>query len=328
MIPVRTRPHRTVPAIDIIIGERVRGVVSETLPELVDSIRQLGLLYPVLIDETSILIDGEQRLAALAELGVTDIPVIIDSGIAGDGEAHLLAERMRRELASNGVRTSYTPVQAAAARRRLRELVGRAQYDRSGATLAERRKSWASELATSETGISRTTMDRVDKIVRIAEDDAQPMSVRLEAAEGLTRIDEDGVAVDRVLKEVQLTAAATAAVERYPALAGLPSASAQVNMADHLDTLPDEARATQLTAMAALWTQQTDLVASFQLLQGGATRIDDLLTFGAEVIGAVTALRSAGHLTTDTAAQWNTTADRLEALAHDLRAALSQEDHS
>ena len=329
VIPVRIRPHKTVHRDTIIVGERVRGVVTESLPELVESIQQLGLLYPLLIDEDGVLIDGEQRLAALDILGIHDIPVIIDSDvtIAGD-EDDVLAERMRRELASNGVRTSYTPVQAAAARRRLRELLGKQGHTRTGVPLAERRKNWASELATSETGVSRTTMDRVDRIVRFAEDDSQPMTVRREAAEGLTRIDESGVAVDRVLKEVELAAGAATAVERYPSLVGLPNAAAQVQMMKHLDLLPEENRAAQLQAMESLFSHSQHAVAAFQTHRDSASRIGELLEMGDRAVEAVHTLTGNDTLTPDMAGTWVSVASRLDDLASRIRTALSKEDHS
>ena len=328
-LPVRIRPHKTVHRDTITIGERVRGVVTEALPELVESIQQLGLLYPLLVDEDSILIDGEQRLAALAALGIDDIPVIIDAEvtIAGD-EQDIAAERMRRELASNGVRTSYTPVQAAAARRRLRELLGKQGHTRTGVPLAERRKNWASELATSETGVSRTTMDRVDRIVRFAEDDTQPMTVRREAAEGLTRIDMGGVAVDRVLKDVELSAGAATALTRYPALVGLPTPAAQVQMAQHLDLLPEETRTAQLTAMESLFSHSQGAVAAFQTLRDGASRIGELFEIGDRVVEAVHTLTDNGTLTPDLAGTWASVASRLDELATRIRTALTKEDHS
>lgn len=326
VIPVRIRPHKTVHRDSITIGERVRGVVTETLPELVESIQQLGLLYPVLIDREGVLIDGEQRLAALDELGVSKIPVIVDSdSITAGDEQDITAERMRRELASNGVRTAYTPVQAAAARRRLRELLGKQGHTRTGVPLAERRKNWASELATSETGVSRTTMDRVDRIVRIAEDDAQPMSVRREAAEGLTRIDVAGVAVDRVLKDVELAAGAATAITRYPALVGLPTAASQVQMMRQLDLLPEEARAAQLDAMDSLFSHSQNAVAAFQTLRDSAPRIGELLELGDRSVDAVRTLTENGTLTADLAGTWASVASRLDDLSTRIRTALTKE---
>lgn len=328
-LPVRTRPHKTVPRDTITTGERVRGIVTETLPELIESIQQLGLLYPVLIDETGTLIDGEQRLAALSALGIDDIPVIVDTAVPRDGDVQdILAERMRRELASNGVRTAYTPVQAAAARRRLRELLGKQGHTRDGAPLAERRKNWASELATSETGVSRTTMDRVDRIVRFAEDDNQPMTVRREAAEGLTRIDEHGVAVDRVLKEVELSAKASAALSRYPALVGLPTPAARVQMSEHLDLLPKDAKDVQLAAMQALFSHSQAAVTAFQTLRDGAVRIGELFELGERAVEAMHTLTGNDTMTADLAGTWMSVASRLEDLSTRIRTALTKEDLS
>lgn len=330
VIPVRTRPHRTVHRDEIIVGARIRDVVTDTLPELIDSIQQLGLLYPVLVDEDNTLIDGIQRLAALDALGIADIPVLVDIDLnrTGDDE-DILAERMRRELAANGVRTAYTPVQAAAARRRLRELLGKQAHTRTGVPLAERRRNWASEIATSETGVSRTTMDRVDRIVRFAEDDTQPMTVRREAAEGLTRIDEGAAAVDRVLKEVELSAKAAAALTRYPSLAGLPTPTAQAQMAAQLDLMPEPAREKQLSAMDALFSHSQVSVDAFHTLRDSATRIGELFEMGEQVLAAVNTLTSTGStLPPDVADTWTGIAAQLGSLASRIHNALTKEDHS
>lgn len=324
-VTVRVRPHQTLAREDIIIRDRIRGVVADTLPELVESIAELGLLYPLLIDDTCTLVDGRQRLEALTLLGVTDIPVLIVSDITEAATPEqVLAERLHRELATNGVRTAFTPVQAAAARRRLRELHGRTRNDRTGTDLATRRKNWASELATAETGVSRTTMDRVDKIVRIAENDTAPLPVRREAAEALTRIDQGG-AVDRVLKEVELAAKSSAALNRYPDLAALPSPAAQVSMAAHLDTLPDPARTTQLDALRALWVQPPAIVDAYQRLRD-TTRIEALFTAGQDAADALTTLCHADALPTEVRERWQTVTDRLEHLTATLHTALTPED--
>lgn len=316
---VRLRPHKTMKREEIIVGERIRSVVEETLPALVESISEIGLLYPILVSPTGELIDGEQRLAALGQLGVTDIPVIIDDNFDG-AETHeeKVAALLRRELATNGVRTQFTPVQAAAARRRLRALT-KVSSNRTGAPLAERRKGWSSELAVAETGVSRTTMDRVDRIVNIAEDDAQPVEVRLEAAEALTRIDEEGEPVDRALRSVELAAKDAQALERYPELASLPAATARVNMAAHLDSVPDEQRDQQIESLRSLWTQSAKTVADYQLLKTGAERLEDAFTLLAQATDALRDMRAAENLTTDLQSEWAGVAARLERIAEGVR---------
>jgi ParB-like nuclease family protein len=46
-------------------------------PELVESIRQDGLIFPILVDPFHVVIDGADRLAACLELGHTRVPVIV-----------------------------------------------------------------------------------------------------------------------------------------------------------------------------------------------------------------------------------------------------------
>ena len=322
-VTVRNPCHRTIARDQIVIGERVRGIDTETLDELTSSIQELGLLYPVLIDEQNHLVDGLRRLAALDQLGVDEIPVIIDQDPVTATDD---AERLRRELAANGVRTQYTPVQAAAARRRLRELVAKPQQRRTGAPLAERRKNWASELAVAETGVSRTTMDRVDQIVRVAEDVTRPMHVRREAAEGLTRIDVEGVPVHRVLQQVTTAARAADAVAKYPALASLPTPDAQATVAAQLDALPADARQAQLEAMSSLFGQPAEAVSAYRVLSD-VSRIEELIEHGEEAVLAAATLTSDGHLTEEQRHTWTGLAARLETLAAKLREALTEGTH-
>ncbi|SDH50797.1 ParB/RepB/Spo0J family partition protein [Microbacterium sp. 77mftsu3.1] len=318
-VAVRVRPTRTIDSTSILIRDRVRPVMEDALPELVASICDLGLIYPIVIDEHDVLVDGLQRLAALSQLGVTDIPVIIQA--ATDCDADI--DRLRHELAANGVRTNFTPVQAAAARRRLRDLAERTIHHRNGIPLAERRKNWTSELATKETGVSRSTMDRVDKIFTIAEDAARPLIVRRAAAEGLTRIDIDHLPVDRVLREVQLVAEATAALERYPALVSVPGEGAQLNMARHLDSLPEGERAAQLESIAALWSRSADAVAAYECLRD-TSRIEDLLEAGNRAAAAARSLRETESLTADMRQAWGAYAHQMAELARNLSDAITE----
>lgn len=245
-VRVYLRAHRVVPIDSITIrDDRLRGPVEATIGSLIDSIRTLGLITPILVNDDCSLVDGGQRLEALRRLGATEVPVIIRNP-----ETDL--EWLQIEAASNNIRTPFSPVQAAAARKRMREMrEGRRTH--TGRPLAERRKSWSSELAVAETGVSRTTMDRVDQISRIAESADQPVLVRRAAAEGLDAIDRGVAKVDTVLRSVRETAAASAAVSRYPELAVLPNSEAILHMSSHLDTLTEDARALQLETLKRAW---------------------------------------------------------------------------
>ena len=59
---------------DIIIGKRHRRDMGD-LDALARTIRELGLLHPVVITPGNVLIAGERRLRAAKLLGWTDVPV-------------------------------------------------------------------------------------------------------------------------------------------------------------------------------------------------------------------------------------------------------------
>ena len=73
---------------DVIVRNRYRKDFGD-LDELMDSIESLGLLQPILITKDNVLVDGQRRLLACAELGheeiearVIDVPSIFEGEIA------------------------------------------------------------------------------------------------------------------------------------------------------------------------------------------------------------------------------------------------------
>ncbi|MBX7056664.1 MAG: ParB N-terminal domain-containing protein [Leptospirales bacterium] len=87
--------------VDIKIGNRVRRDAGD-LSELVESMRRLGLLQPVVIDADNRLIAGFRRLQAARELGWESI------------EARLVdvqdqKERILMEVDENVVRREFSP---------------------------------------------------------------------------------------------------------------------------------------------------------------------------------------------------------------------------
>jgi ParB family chromosome partitioning protein len=62
---------------DIKVGERFRRKLGN-IDLLAQSIKEEGLLYPILVDKDGNLIDGQRRLVALKQLGIKEGMVIID----------------------------------------------------------------------------------------------------------------------------------------------------------------------------------------------------------------------------------------------------------
>jgi len=319
-VAVRTRAQATYRADQIRVTDRVRGVVDTTIDTLITSIQEIGLLYPILITRDGVLVDGLQRLTAMRRLGIEDIPVQFDDS---DDSDH--AALIRRELAANGVRTQWTPVQAAAARRRLRELTDRAPQRRDGSALKDRRKGWAAELATAETGVSRTTMDRVDQITRIAEDETAPTDVRLLAAEGLEAVDRGDARVGSVLANVQTAKDAADCVARYPELAALPNHTAIIRMARVLDEMTDTERDQQLATLRAAWSDASHLVSHHVFAEDEARNVSNAIsgTSARRVVDVLSALTAEGKITPSLRDTWTAHAESMARYADAIRAALN-----
>jgi len=90
----------------------------EALQELADSIRQHGILQPLLVrelpDDGYELIAGERRLRAAQIAGLTDVPVIIHNGSTNSAD-----ERLQLSLIENLQRADLNPVEEARAMQRL-----------------------------------------------------------------------------------------------------------------------------------------------------------------------------------------------------------------
>ena len=98
----------------------------EALQELADSIRQHGILQPLLVrelpDDGYELIAGERRLRAAQIAGLTDVPVIIHNGSTNSAD-----ERLQLSLIENLQRADLNPVEEARAIRRLLDEFGLTQ---------------------------------------------------------------------------------------------------------------------------------------------------------------------------------------------------------
>jgi ParB family chromosome partitioning protein len=66
---------------DIKVGKRFRKKLGN-IDLLAQTIREEGLLYPILVDKDGNLIDGQRRLVALKQLGIKEGMVIIDEKAA------------------------------------------------------------------------------------------------------------------------------------------------------------------------------------------------------------------------------------------------------
>ena len=79
------------------------------IDSLVDSIRENGLLHPVVITEEGLLVAGQRRIAACKALGWEDIPVTVLN----------IKDIIRGQADENSVRKNLTPSEAVAAAKML-----------------------------------------------------------------------------------------------------------------------------------------------------------------------------------------------------------------
>jgi hypothetical protein len=100
---------------DIKIGERIRKNLGD-LSGLTESIRELGVLQPVVITAEGLLIGGRRRLEAARQAGLKNVPVHVAADLT---EA---VELLKAEAAENLFREPFSPAEAEEYQRRLTEL--------------------------------------------------------------------------------------------------------------------------------------------------------------------------------------------------------------
>jgi N6-adenosine-specific RNA methylase IME4 len=87
----------TLPTDSIQVGQRCRKDTGD-LEQLKASINEIGLLHPIVIDESNTLIAGYRRLCAFRELSRTDIPVTrvnIENTIRGEADENSMRLDLR-----------------------------------------------------------------------------------------------------------------------------------------------------------------------------------------------------------------------------------------
>ena len=95
---------------------RIRKEIGNLQP-LVDSIRKVGLLNPILIDEQSNLIAGYRRLQACKQMEMEEVEVkIVEFG--GD-----MLKKLDVEIAENFFRKDFTPQEVLASEMRRQEII-------------------------------------------------------------------------------------------------------------------------------------------------------------------------------------------------------------
>ena len=179
---------------EIEIGDRFRSAVGD-INGLVSSIKEVGLLHPVVITKSNLLIAGRRRLEACKSLGMERIPVtVIDS------------ERLKEaERDENEQRVSLTPTEALEVRNHFLAIEkekakerkveagqkrgrGRPKKIDSG-NLPQPINDKARDLAAKATGYSASTLRKVEEIVAAAEKEPEKFAPVIEKMNRTKKVD-------------------------------------------------------------------------------------------------------------------------------------------
>ncbi|MGQ9571492.1 MAG: MT-A70 family methyltransferase [Thermodesulfovibrionales bacterium] len=130
------------------VGKRFRKDLGD-LDSLCESIQQIGLMHPVVIDEDNNLIAGLRRLEACKKLGLEDIPVRIVN----------LKDTLRGQTDENAIRKNFTPSEAVAIWEAMESYQGQKLV--SNFDTSEKRRNRASKLL----GLSTYTLSKAKQVV-------------------------------------------------------------------------------------------------------------------------------------------------------------------
>jgi len=190
--------ERTVDSITV--GVRHRKDLGDLVP-LMESIKRVGLLQPIVVSPEGVLICGRRRLEAVKQLGMRTVRVWVRTGLS-DSLTALLAERDE-----NALRLPLSPIEAASVYRELKRMMAEDAARRQEATrfgAADSRgvdgaadssepfrnrgnaRHQAAELVTQQASYSR--LEHVGWIEEVAADESRPSRIRELASRELATI--------------------------------------------------------------------------------------------------------------------------------------------
>jgi len=163
------------PTTSIKIGDRVRADLGD-LNELIESLRERGLINPITVAKDGTLIAGARRLAAAKELEWVQVPV----HVWRPGTA---SEILAVERDENTCRLALTPGEEEQTWQRYRELIAAERQAADNGNKPDGHVPVDHELTISEeaarlVGPSQDTLRRTQFVRKTAEDGTQPLDVR------------------------------------------------------------------------------------------------------------------------------------------------------
>jgi len=170
---------------EIKIGQRFREDIGD-IESLAQSIKEIGLLQPLVINEQNVLIVGHRRLEACKLLGWEEIPVIK----LNFDDSHAL----RAQIDENEMRKSYTAKERVAIglafeemeKEKAKERKGRPGLPRSEKFSEQEEKGEALEKVARIVGWSRPTYEKAKAVVEAAESDPKKYGDLIEAMEAVS----------------------------------------------------------------------------------------------------------------------------------------------
>ncbi len=154
--------YPTKPIADIKLGQRHRKDLGD-IEALAASIKEVGLLHPVVINPYDVLIAGARRIAAYRQLGWTEVPVTVVD----------LDQIVRGEFAENAHRKDFLPCEIDAIRRALEpeeKAAAKGRMSEGGKKVAKvSHPSRAVDKIADFAGVSGRTVEKIAAVVDAAQ---------------------------------------------------------------------------------------------------------------------------------------------------------------
>lgn len=163
---------------EVIVGSRFRKEVGD-LSSLVESIREVGLLHPIVVNEKRELIAGVRRLEACKKIGWTEVPVHVVP----------LDELVKGEFHENTVRKDFVASELVAVKRVLGPEVEetrighRPSKEEKGAESAPFPRGKTRDVVAKYAGVSHDTLAKAEAIVEAAEKNPEKFGKLLEGVD-------------------------------------------------------------------------------------------------------------------------------------------------
>ena len=170
------------------VGNRFRKDMGD-VNALAKSIKEVGLLHPIVISENFQLIAGERRLEAVKSLGWTEIPATIVN----------LQDIVKGEYAENAFRKEFTVSEMVAIKRAIEPVEREQARERqlAGKPAADSAEGEVRERIASSLGVSHDTLSKAEEIVEAAENEPEKYK------EILDKVDKKEISVNKAHREVK-----------------------------------------------------------------------------------------------------------------------------